>query len=363
MTQTGKENACRTVIPELLDWYDRNARKLPWRQTKDPYFIWVSEIMLQQTRVETVIPYYHRFLSKLPTIQDLAQAEDETLMKLWEGLGYYSRVKNMRRAAQEICQTNGGQMPCEYDQIRKLCGIGDYTAGAIASFAFGKPFPAVDGNVMRVAARLRDDSSNILQSQTKKETTAFIRDLMPLDDAARFNQAMIELGATVCKPTGMAGGPDCEKCPFGRVCLARLNGHEFELPNRVPILKHKEEDRTVFKIWMGDKVAIQKRPDTGLLASLFEFPNASGKLDMAQAVRWLKQKGFSVIRMAEMPESKHVFTHLTWHMTAWSILVSEDTVVPEGVLFVSNEELLSRYAVPKAFGAYIEQKGFFDNTQ
>ena len=361
---TEKISEIKSCVTRLLDWYRRNARDLPWRRDITPYRVWVSEIMLQQTRVEAVRPYYERFLKELPTIRDLAGADDRVLMKLWEGLGYYSRVRNMQKAARDICERFGGQMPGNYEDIRSLCGIGDYTAGAIASFAFGLPYPAVDGNVLRVMARLTGNGGDILNPSVRKQLTAAVEDILPNDVPAEFNQAMIEIGATVCKPNGVAGGPVCKGCPFETACQAHRMGRETELPVRVVKTRRREEDRTVFKLWSGDRCAVCRRPERGLLSGLYEFPNVKGHLSMEEALNTVRKMGFEPLQILPMARAEHVFSHLVWHLIGWSVRIGD--VEPDETLpyqFFLQSDIKKRIPIPAAFAAYAGQNSWTDGTE
>ena len=265
------------AVPLLLDWYRQNRRDLPWRHTRDPYPVLVSEIMLQQTRAETVKPYFHRFMATLPTVEALANADEPTLLKLWEGLGYYSRVRNLQRAARTVTERHGGVIPADFDALLKLPGVGRYTAGAVASIAFDIPVPAVDGNVLRVLARLTGDDTDILSPTTKKTAEAVLAPLVPTPDAGDFTQSLIELGALVCVP----GEPKCSDCPLHLLCEAKRVGRERELPVRIAKTKRREEARTVLVIRCGEsdgriRIALRKRPSEGLLGGLYEFPCMDG---------------------------------------------------------------------------------------
>ncbi len=346
----------------LLAWYRTHARALPWRETKDPYRIWVSEIMLQQTRVEAVIPYYHRFLSALPNVAALAAAPEEQLLKLWEGLGYYSRVRNMQKAAKTVMTTHGGIFPNTYDEIRALCGIGDYTAGAIGSFAFDLAVPAVDGNVLRVAARLAAYGEDVLSTTAKRTLTAAVTAVQPATDAAEFNQAMIELGATVCLPNGV---PKCAECPLRDRCMAHSEGLETVLPVRRASAPRKIEEKTVLILREGDRVALRRRPAAGLLAGLFEPPCLAGKLSLEAVRELLTAQGITPLYLTPLEESKHIFTHLEWHMTGFEVILPEGALqaaakIPQdggenlldGSFLAPREEIDDAYAVPTAYRAY-----------
>ena len=339
----------------LLLWYEQNKRALPWRETRDPYRIWISEIMLQQTRVEAVIRYYERFLSRLPDVAALASCPEEELMKLWEGLGYYSRVRNMQKAARCIMSDHGGVFPTTFGGILSLPGIGEYTAGAIASFAFDLPYPAVDGNVLRVAARLAAFEQDILAPVSKKLLTAAVAAAQPQMAAATFNQAMIELGATVCLPNG---APRCEKCPLFADCKARELGIEQHLPIRKKPAPRKVESRTVLILRCGDTVALRKRPDKGLLAGLFEPFSLPDALNATGVADLLASVGSFPLRIAPLGEAKHIFTHIEWHMTGFEVILdgkNAETVcknLDTGLFFAPRDEIDSTFAVPSAYSFY-----------
>ena len=259
----------RAVVP-LLQWYGDNARDLPWRKTADPYRIWVSEIMLQQTRVAAVMGYYERFLAAFPTVRDLAQAPEERLTKLWQGLGYYSRARNLQKAARQIEEQFGGAFPAEYDAILSLAGVGEYTAGAVASIAFGIAVPAVDGNVLRVVTRILGDRSDITRPAVRQEVRRLLLRVIPKNAPGAFNQALMELGATVCLPNG---APLCENCPVRELCLARAEDAAAEIPVKTPKKARRVEERTVYLLFYRGRVALRRRPERGLLAGLWEYPN------------------------------------------------------------------------------------------
>ena len=342
-------------ISPILGWYEENKRDLPWRQTRDPYRIWVSEIMLQQTRVEAVIRYYQRFLSRLPDVSALADCPEEELMKLWEGLGYYSRVRNMQKAARCIMTDRGGVFPDTFEGILTLPGIGEYTAGAIASFAFDLPYPAVDGNVLRVAARLAAFEEDILLPSSKKRLTAAVAAAQPKEQAATFNQAMIELGATVCLPNG---APRCEKCPLFDKCKARRLGIEQRLPVRKRPAPRKMEQRTVLILRAGDTVALRKRPEKGLLAGLFEPFSVPEALDGKSVEALLAANGIKPLRISPLGEAKHIFTHIEWHMTGFEVILDEKSAqtvcknLDMGLFFAPRDEIDGSFAVPSAYSAY-----------
>ncbi len=335
----------------LIDWYRRNRRDLPWRHHPDAYRVWVSEIMLQQTRVETVIPYYERFLKALPGVPELAGAPEDQLLKLWEGLGYYNRVRNMQKAARQMMESYGGAFPKTYEEIRSLCGIGTYTAGAISSIAFGLPHPAVDGNVLRVAARLTENDADILKQSTKKQIEEELREVIPADCPGDFNQALIELGALVCVP---GGEPKCGDCPLTAFCRTEMCGRTGEIPVRKKPKPRRIEDKTVLYLKDGDQTAIRKRGDTGLLAGMYELPNLPGHLTMKETTAWLKSIGLMPVRIRPLPAAKHIFTHVEWHMIGYEVLVDElEKTNDEQFLFVRPEEIRKTYPIPSAFDAYL----------
>ena len=327
----------------LLSWYRDNARDLPWRHDPTPYRVWVSEIMLQQTRVAAVLGYYARFMEAFPTVRELADAPEEQLMKLWQGLGYYSRARNLQKAARQIMTEHGGVFPSDYDAIRALPGVGDYTAGAIASIAFGQPVPAVDGNLLRVTARLLGDETDITSGRGKKHFTEAIRAVMPLDAPGRFNQAMMDLGAMVCLPNG---APLCEKCPAAAFCAAHQSGRTGELPVRPAKKPRRIEERVVFLLFREGRVALRKRPDRGLLAGLWEYPN-----EIAPAERFLEEQGISADALAFGGAGTHIFTHVEWHMVVRTAVVSSDAL-PDGWVWAGKREWTEIYAIPSAFAPF-----------
>lgn len=340
-----------SVVEPLVTWFQRVSRPLPWREEPTPYHVWLSEIMLQQTRIEAVIPYYLRFLSLYPTVSALANADDDALMKAWEGLGYYSRARNLKKAA-VMLNENGGQLPKTKAELLTLPGIGDYTAGAIASIAYGQPEPAVDGNVLRVYARLLGDERNILLPAVKKEATVRLAAVYPTgENASYLTQALMELGETVCIPNG---APRCDKCPVAALCTAQKNGIEDKLPLREKDKTRKKEQRTVLLLFdESGNVAVRKRPPTGLLASLYEFPNVAEHLDENGAREAVASLGLSPVSITDAGTARHLFTHIEWEMRGYRVTVEEPT--GDGLLFVSPSALLNRYAVASAFRFYKKQ--------
>ena len=343
-------------IPKpLLAWYDKNCRILPWREDPTPYRVWVSEIMLQQTRVEAVKPYFERFMRALPDIESLAAVPEEELLKLWEGLGYYNRARNLQKAARRILSEYGGVMPSEYGELLKLSGIGSYTAGAIASIAYGKRVPAVDGNVLRVLSRIGRREEDILLPAVKKQMEKELLAVMP-DRAGDFNQAMMEIGATVCIPNG---APHCEVCPLRGLCLAEEAGVQSEYPRKSSRKSRKTEELTVLVIRDEDRVALHRRPEKGLLAGMYEFPMVSGHRSSEEVIDFLERKGLKILRILPLKEARHIFTHKEWDMWGYMIRVDElaprgETAAKENWIFADPAETEKSYPIPSAFAAYTE---------
>lgn len=334
----------------LVEWYKENHRQLPWREHVTAYRVWVSEIMLQQTRVEAVKPYYERFLNALPDVKALAEAPEDELLKLWEGLGYYNRVRNMQKAAQQIVEEYQGNFPGSYEEIRKLSGIGDYTAGAIASFAFGIARPAVDGNVLRVVSRILAYKEDIMKQSVRRHISGLIEEVIPRNEASEFNQGLIELGAVICVPKGK---PKCEICPAAFVCEAKARGIQLELPVKKKAKERRIEKRTVLIFKDERGVAIRKRSLKGLLAGLYEFPNVKGHLTEAEVIAYGKSIGLMPVRVRALKEAKHIFSHVEWHMTGYEILVDElEKKCAETMIFAQKEEIDKKYSIPSAFAAY-----------
>ena len=339
----------------VVEWYRAHKRELPWRKEPDAYRVWVSEIMLQQTRVEAVKSYYERFLRELPTVKELAEAEEDKLLKLWEGLGYYNRVRNMQKAAQQIMIDYHGVFPDTYEEILSLKGIGNYTAGAISAFAYGLPKPAVDGNVLRVISRLTGSREDIAKQSVRKRVEDMLEPIIPKDAASDFNQGLIELGAIVCVPNGE---PKCGECPLSCFCEARRQGTVSEIPVKSRGKARRIEERTVFLFKDGKKLAIRKRPPKGLLASLYEFPNVQGSMSMEEAVAYSKGIGLMPVRMKALGNAKHIFSHIEWHMTGYEIIVDElERTNEKGFLFIRAEEIGEEYPIPSAFEYYKRYAG------
>ncbi len=323
----------------LLEWFRDNARRLPWRDDPTPYHVWLSEIMLQQTRVAAVLGYYRRFLEEAPDVSALAALPEERLMKLWQGLGYYSRARNLQKAAKVIVEDCGGTFPSDYAAVRALPGVGDYTAGAVCSIAFGQAVPAVDGNVLRVYARIAGDDGDVSTPQMKKKVTQALETVIPVDAAGAFNQALMELGATVCLPNG---APLCGRCPAKGFCAALAQERVAELPVKAPKKPRRVEMRTVWLVFRGNTVALRRRPARGLLAGLWEFPNESGGGPLP--ADW----GIAASSGGYAGQAKHIFTHIEWHMTLRTAEAESDRL-PPGWVWASGAELEQKYAVPNAF--------------
>jgi A/G-specific adenine glycosylase len=337
------------ISERLIRWFLKEGRDLPWRRDKSPYRVWVSEIMLQQTRVEAVKPYFARFMEQLPEISDLAEIPQEALDKLWQGLGYYSRARNLKKCAQVLVEQYDGQMPADYDALLKLPGIGSYTAGAIASFAFGMPVAAVDGNVLRVMTRLSGSSRDIALQETKRffegEITAFLK--TGVCEPGLFNGAIMELGAILCGPDS---APACERCPVQRFCRAYQQNQTDVLPVKSPKKPRRIEDWTVFIITDGQHFLIEQREKKGLLAGLYQFPSIPG-------VQEPEMLHIQNAACAKGPEAKHIFTHIEWRMTSWVVRTTAEELekMHTGTRrIVTKQELLEQYAVPSAYRTYFK---------
>ena len=333
----------------LLPWFEENKRDLSWRQDREPYHIWLSEIMLQQTRVEAVKGYYTRFLEALPTIEDLAKADDELLHKLWEGLGYYSRVRNLKKAAGIIMERYGGVFPQGYEDLLALPGIGAYTAGAICSIAFGQKKAAVDGNVLRVVSRLTENDTPIDSPAYKREVQTALEAVYP-EAAGAFTQALMELGATVCGPNWT---PRCDECPCRDFCGGHLHGTAEQFPMKKPKSERKVEDRTVLILSCDGRYALNKRPDRGLLAGLWEFPNVTGRLEATQAIEAAQVLGFRPVEILRQADKKHIFTHIQWNMRG---LYMETAEICDEFVWMTADEIEKSAALPTAFRQFWEDR-------
>ena len=333
----------------LLPWFEENKRDLPWRADREPYHIWLSEIMLQQTRVEAVKGYYRRFLDALPTIASLANADDELLHKLWEGLGYYSRVRNLKKAAQAIMQRYDGVFPEKYEEVLALPGIGAYTAGAICSIAFGQKRAAVDGNVLRVVSRLTENDTPIDSPAYKKQVQLALEEIYP-DNAGGFTQALMELGATVCGPNWK---PRCGECPCRDFCGGALHGTAENFPVKKPKAQRKTEDRTVLILSCDGRFALEKRANSGLLAGLWQFPNVTGCLEPEAAIEAAQSMGVRVRNVSRQSEKKHIFTHIQWNMRGFYM---ETADLSSDFVWMTADEIEENAALPTAFRQFWEDR-------
>lgn len=331
----------------LTRWYRENKRDLPWRADKAPYHVWVSEIMLQQTRVEAVRDYYARFMKALPDIQALAEADEQTLLKLWQGLGYYNRVRNMHKAAVAVLEEHGGLFPSDYDSIRSLPGIGEYTAGAIASICFDQQAAAVDGNVLRVYSRLTEDDSDIKSQAMKRKAAAILRQLYPKENCGDFTQGLIELGALICVP---AGQPRCQQCPVAAFCRACEHGTMLDYPVRTEKKKRRKIQKTVFVLHCGGRLAVERRPDKGLLAGLWQLPNVDGALEASEAIAQAEAWGTQPLDLLRRAEYTHVFTHVEWEMTAYYITAGSEA---EQFTWADARQLAEEIPLPAAFSRFL----------
>ena len=336
----------------LLDWYDHNARILPWRTDPSPYHVWISEIMLQQTRVEAVLTYYHRWMEEVPDVEALARISDERLLKLWEGLGYYNRARNLKKAAGQIMKDYGGVIPSDAEELKKLSGIGDYTSGAIASIAFGKQEPAVDGNAIRIFSRLLADDRPASSGRMRKDLEKEIRRILPADRPGDFNQALMDLGSGVCLPNGK---PLCDSCPFESICMAKKDGRQLSYP----VKKEKKARRSyrygVFILLKEGEVILSKRPAGGLLAGLWEFPMAEDVCSLEAASRFLQNEGIDCSDIKRLGHRKHIFSHVEWEMEGYLVEEAEVTssqLKEKNWIRAAVEELEEGYAMPSAFEAY-----------
>lgn len=338
----------------LLEWYDQNKREMIWRDHYDPYYVWLSEIMLQQTRIEAAKEYFVRFTSELPDIVKLAQVSEERLMKLWEGLGYYNRARNLKKAAEIVVRDYGGKLPADFDALLSLPGIGPYTAGAVASIAFGIKAPAVDGNVLRVVMRYLACEDDISKMSVRKRVEQMILDVMP-ERPGDFNQAVMELGEVICIPNG---APLCAQCPVRDTCRALAGGCPEKYPKRAEKKPRRKERRTVVVMEYRNGIAIRKRPEKGLLAGLYEFPSVDGWVSQKEIGERVRQWGIEDANVSFMGEAAHIFSHVEWHMKGFRVEIADGSGVqgvPEDVIFVTREQLERKYMIPVAFHTYLKQ--------
>lgn len=349
MTEKNNRALYKLLPKTLIPWYRENARDLPWRKDKEPYHVWLSEIMLQQTRVEAVKGYYARFLAELPDIQSLAEAEESRLLKLWEGLGYYNRARNLQKAARRIMDEHNGAFPSEYNEILELPGIGEYTAGAIASNCFDEPMAAVDGNVMRVLSRITESYADILKPAVKKQMKQWLEEVYPATDCGDFTQALMELGAIICVPNGR---PKCEICPAQGFCMAYRNKTQLDLPVKIKKQKRKTEEYTVLSLHCKGKRAVRRRANTGLLAGLWELPNVPGTATAQDAIAIAEEWGCGSLQVKKQVERKHVFTHVQWNMTCFYMECDKEA---EGMEWVADGEINVRIPLPTAFRQFLQE--------
>lgn len=335
------------ITNELITWYEENKRDLPWRHTKNPYYIWISEIMLQQTRVEAVKEYYARFINKLPTLKDLAELDEDELLKLWEGLGYYSRVRNMQATAKILVENGYDNLPSTKNDLLKLPGIGEYTAGAILSIAYDIPTIAIDGNVYRVIGRVYKIEDSISKPKTYKVYYEILEKLLPNKNASDFTQSFMDLGSLICTPKN----PKCEDCPLNKKCQAYKSNTQELYPVKDKKISKKIEERAVFLYTYKDKVAIRKRENQGLLASLYEFPNTLETKSLIDIENDLLDKNIPYQFVLEIGETKHIFSHKIWYMKGYLVELKKPF---EDFLWVTKEELQNKYSLPSAFSYFYD---------
>ncbi len=335
------------ITQPLVEWHEANHRPLPWRSDREPYHVWISEIMLQQTRIEAVISYYQRFMEALPTVKSLSQISEEELLKLWEGLGYYSRARNLKKAAEIIVNEYGGQFPTSAAALRKLPGIGEYTAGAIASLCYNEPVPAVDGNVLRVISRVTGSRKNVMEAETKKEVTALLTSIMP-PQSGSFNEGLMELGELICLPNTL---PLCGDCPIREHCTAYRENTVTELPVRIKQVKRKKEEKTVcLLVTEQGEIALEKRDSKGLLAGMYQLPNTAGFADERGVKSIVTGWQLAPLEVCFLKEVKHVFTHIDWYMKGWLVRVKEKN---DKFIWATPEQLREQFPLPTAFQKFL----------
>lgn len=354
-----QDESKQTFSAELLRWYQKERRDLPWRRSRNPYHIWVSEIMLQQTRVDTVIPYFNRFIDRFPSLEDLANAPEEEVLKHWEGLGYYSRARNLQTAVREVVEQYGGQVPNGKKEVSSLKGVGPYTAGAILSIAYNQPEPAVDGNVMRVLSRYFCLEDDIARPSTRVGMEGLAQALIPEGEAADFNQALMELGAMICTPKS----PSCPSCPVMRLCLGRIEGREKELPVKTKAKPPKPVLRVAALVEgtgvNKGKVLVRQRPDTGLLARMWELPHVeiedkatweSNSAGAREIERALTEEGIQIHADEHIGDAQHIFSHLVWNIRVIAARAEDEEYMAmrTGYKWVGPDEF-ENYAWPNVF--------------
>lgn len=334
------------IVKPLIKWFQKEKRDLPWRKTNDSYQIWISEIMLQQTRVEAVKEYYKQFLKVVPTLQDLAAIEEDQLLKLWEGLGYYSRARNLQKCAKYLFLQGKKELPRDYEELKKLPGIGPYAAASIGSIAYQLKTPAIDGNVLRVMTRIYEDDRDIMNKKVRDDYFFKLSKIMP-ENTRDFTEGLMELGALICLPNG---NPLCDSCPLSFLCKSFKNKTMLNYPVKKKLEKRKIEEKTILILEYHDKIAIQKRPNKGLLASLYEFYSLEEKYSINQLKKYLKQIKIDYVNIELLKETKHIFSHLEWHMVGYYIHCAS---VPENsFIWVTKEELETKYSLPTAISIY-----------
>jgi len=343
-TSTG-ESKVKEIVEPLLNWYKENKRDLPWRKDTNPYHVWVSEIMLQQTRVEAVKEYYQRFMKVIPTVEDLAKIEEDDLLKLWEGLGYYTRARNLKKAAIQIMDQHQGIFPENYNELLSLPGIGEYTAGAIASIAFSERVSAIDGNVIRVMLRLKNSRREPDDPKLKKELFHELNEIMP-EESGNFNQAMMDLGATVCIPNTY---PNCSECPLKKICKAYQEHNTLNVPIPKKSKQKKKEKYTIIIFECNGKVALRKRPNEGLLANLYEFFTLPEKRTLPKLKLYLEENKIEYETIQRLGMAKHIFTHKIWDMQGYLVTLKKEI---EGFVWVDKREITTKYSIPTAFSSY-----------
>lgn len=334
------------IVNPLLNWFQENKRDLPWRHTNDSYKIWISEIMLQQTRVEAVKDYYLRFINSLPTLESLANVEEDKLLKLWEGLGYYTRARNLKKCAETLINQKETELPRNYEELMSLAGIGPYTAASIGSIAYGLKTPAIDGNVLRVMTRLHEDNRNILDAKVRKDYFELLSKIMP-EDTRNFTEGLMELGALVCLPNSV---PNCESCPLKKFCQSRKNNTFMNFPVKTKAKARKVVEKTIFILEYQGKIAISKRPEIGLLASLYEFPNIDQLLQEENLLTYLEERNWSVDHYLSLKTAKHIFSHVEWNMIGYHLFLKKKP--EEAYLWVNRNKILQEYSIPEAFSKY-----------
>lgn len=340
----------RAIVGGLLSWYAANARDLPWRRSPDAYAVWISEVMAQQTRIAALLPYYERFMRRFPTVRALADAEAGDVLKAWEGLGYYSRAHNLRRAAREILERHGGEIPSDAEDLKSLPGIGEYTAGAIMSIAFGKPSPAVDGNALRVFSRIEANGMDVSLAATKSALSAHLAEMIPTGpgEAGAFTQAIMDLGALVCAP----GRPGCGLCPMRFLCKALSQGAQSSFPVKSPKKARRLQRQTVLLVVNETGGILMRRRSERLLRGLWEFYMREAAMDEASVREHLASILFPRAKVEPLGDARHVFTHVIWDMTGFFCRVAADEGrTPEGYCWIPHDRL-GEIAMPSALGGY-----------